>query len=101
MVPTKYLINHNGIRNYFIGAASWSLWPMSSMRGARGTLVALSGSTRDERPLVAYGGQVRGRGVSNARQVRPVRSSGKARCLHVLLPVCAHAEDTCVTFMSE
>ena len=48
-------------------------------RGARGTLVALSASARDEHPLVAYGGQVRGRGVSNARQVRPVRSCGKAR----------------------
>jgi len=49
------------------------------LRGARGTLVALGARARDEHPLVAYGGQVRGRGVSYARQVRLVRSYGKAR----------------------
>ena len=41
--------------------------------------MALSVNAHDERPLLAYGGQVRGRGISNARRVWPVRSCGKAR----------------------
>ena len=70
---------------------------MCPERGARGTLVALSASTRDEHPLVAYDGQVRAREISNARQVRPVRSWEKARCAQPPCPppACAHVRETC------
>ena len=68
------------------------------LEGCAGHLGGYGRSARDEHPLVASGGQVRGGGVKSGRW--DCVEKRVARGLHVLLPVCAHAGDTCVIFLS-